>query len=115
MTEERITITEARETVKKYKKEFSRAGIDAFDLLTLQDNFIITEHETKKRNGKPYEVTERTVSAREYMCTLTWIRFFHARVTRNYSEAGNVIYKMTYVSPDKKESRTIRYTYKYKG
>ena len=110
-----ITLAEAQETVKQYKKEFTRANISPFDLLALQDHFTITEKLTKKRNGKIYEIKENIIDARKFMCSLTWIGFFHARVTRNYSPAGNVIYKISYISPDKTESRIIRYTYEYKG
>ena len=108
---EKLTWTEANETVKQYKRYFNRANISATDIMRLQDSYIIIETIEKKRNGKTYETEKKEISAREFMNNLTWIGFFEARVYRNYSFIGNVIYKMTYVSPDKKESRSIHYQF----
>lgn len=109
---EKLTWTEANETVKQYKRYFTRANVSAADLMQLQESAIIISMEEKKRNGRVYETEKKEISAREFMNNLTWIGFFQARVYRRYSMIGNVIYKMTYVSPDGTESRTIHYEFK---
>ena len=109
---EKLTWTEANETVKQYKRYFNRANISAADLMQLQESAVIIMTEEKKRGGRVYETEKKEISAREFMNNLTWIGFFQARVYRNYSMIGNSIYKMTYVSPDGKESRTLHFDFK---
>lgn len=98
---------------KQYRNEFKKANIFDTDIMALNDHhYEIVETIEKKRNGKTYETKKKVISAEEFMNELTWINWFNARVYKGYSIVGYVIQKMTYVSPDKTESRTIHYDFK---
>lgn len=60
---EKLTWTEANETVKQYKRYFTRANISAADLMQLQESAIIIMTEEKKRNGRVYETEKKEISA----------------------------------------------------
>lgn len=97
---------------KQYRNEFKKANISDTDIMALNDHYEIIETIEKKRNGKTYETKKKVISAEGFMNELTWINWFNARVYKGYSMIGYVIQKMTYVSPDKKESRTVHYEFK---
>lgn len=112
--ENTLNYSNVLETVKRYRKEFKRANVDASDIIALND-YIITETEQKKRNGKTYETIKKVISAENYMNNVTWITFFNARVTKSYTYVGYVMTGMSYKSPDGKESRTISWNFEQKN
>ena len=111
MTNNTLTFQEVTETLRQYRKEFKKANISDTVIMALQDHYTIVETIQKKRNGRVYETEKKKITARQFMNELTWIGFFKARVYRNYSMIGNVIYKMVYVSPSGDESRAIHYSF----
>ena len=93
----------------RHEDSFRRANVDSSTIRCLE-GCTITETEEKFINGKKYAEKTETITAGNYMNNITWINFFHARVTKSYTFAGYIMTGMSFRSPDGKER--VRITWK---
>lgn len=84
---------------KMYKSAFKRANVDGCTLRTLE-GYTITETKEHFKNNRKISVSTEVIPTEHYMNSITWIDFFHARLTKSYTFAGYIMTGMSYRSPD---------------
>lgn len=95
--------------VARYPKEFKKTGVTASILADLEDRYVITEIYVNERAGRETETKTRTITAEQYANSITGISFFHDRVTKGYTFAGNIAVKLTAKNPYEKQTVTRYY------
>lgn len=105
--------SEILEIVRANKSAFKRAGVDASQIDCLDRNAKITETYTKRINGRIVEREVQEVDARWYANVISSCEFFGDRISRCYTVAGYIPYKLVARNPysEAVETHTREYTF----